>query len=500
MFRLISGAALLLLFVSCTTIPARTVPCDASVEANNCQQYARDIESSVERLATEPAHRKEVEKATFEYHPKDGFMVGFVEFDDQGWIFNHEQLEAVQRHIENAVKVNDPPARPAIIVSFTHGWRHTAAACDRDAVCFREVLRGLAVYETERARLCSEKAARNQRTSDPLCVRRDVIGVMTGWRGAPIGQRAGLLENLNVASFYSRKRTAHLIGQSGYVSTLVGWLNQLDDRLPENSRLILAGHSFGGAMLFSSVAGVLNQQVAEARYQPGRRLTDCNTFDPEGVGDLVVLLNPAFEALRYSSIDDRTNDLKDCRPRRTVMLTLASETDRYNGFWFSVGRGLATLFQRFPSPKQRSQAVRAVGHFEDFRTHQLAENRSTIETRSLFREEDAGPCKCKNRVDEEAMKALAADVAENAVEAYGTAAQGGRCKAPSCLEEIEGKERHNAFKVVAVDDYVINGHSDIYNWRILDFLVRAVSSAADPHVSTDDRPATPATPATPPTP
>ncbi|HEY0156847.1 MAG TPA: hypothetical protein VGF28_06085 [Thermoanaerobaculia bacterium] len=494
MLRLVSSAALLFLFVSCTTIPARTVPCDASDEANNCQQFATKIDSSVERLAKEPEHRAEVEKATFEHHTKDGFMVGFVEFDDQGWIFNHEQLEAVQRHIEAAVKVNNPPARPAIIVSFTHGWRHTAAACDRDAVCFREVLRGLAVYETERARLCTENAAQRGRTDDPLCLRRDVIGVMTGWRGAPISQRARQLENLNVASFYSSKRRAHLIGQSGYISTLIGWLNQLDDRLPENSRLILAGHSFGGAMLFSSVAGVLNQQVAEERYRPGRDLMDCNTFKPAGVGDLIVLLNPAFEALRYSSIDDRTNDLKGCRSQRTVMLTLASETDRYNGFWFSAGRRLATMFHRFPSPKQRTQAVRAVGHFDAFRTHTLNENQSANEKASVYKASEPGPCNCKYQVDEAAMKQLAADVARDPLAGYGVAAQAGGCTAPSCLEEVEGKERHNPFKVVEVDESIINGHSDIYNSRILDFLVRAVSSAADPRVSTDDRPAPPPAP------
>ncbi|MDQ3282411.1 MAG: hypothetical protein M3Q69_13505 [Acidobacteriota bacterium] len=487
MHRIICSAAVVVLLASCTAVPIRTNRCDASKEANRCEQYARTVETSIKQINESPLHREEVKAATFENHRADGFQVGFIEFDDQGWFHNHEQFETVKAQVEKALSIDRPKQTPAILVAFTHGWRHTAAACDRDVVCFREVLRGLAVYEEERAKLCGDPAK-------PECARRMVVGVMTGWRGAPISKRAGLLENLNVLSFYSRKRTAHLIGQSGYVSTVVGWLNQLHRRLPENSRLVLAGHSFGGAMLFSSVAGVLNQQVAEARYRPGRPdLLNCDSFDPAGIGDLVVLLNPAFEALRYDSIHDRTRDLVDCKPRRTLMLTLASETDRYNSIAFTAGRALGTLFQRFPSAKQRSQSLHAVGHHTDFQTHRLDANTALSQTRALFTDVDGTtvkePCRCQYKVNEEAMRQLARDVATagargagSALAAYGFS-DGGVCTAPSCLKPVPGKQMHNPFKVVQVDSEIINGHSDIYNPRILDFLVRSVSSAADPRVA-----------------
>jgi hypothetical protein len=486
MNRILCSTAVLVLLASCTTVPVRTQRCDASIETNKCADYARTEKTSIKEINENDQERAAVEAATFEDHEDAGFKIGFVEFDDQGWFHNHEQFEAVKDKVEKALGVDGDESTPAILVAFTHGWRHTAAACDRDVVCFREVLRGLAVYEEERARLCGNR-------ENPNCAKRMVIGVMTGWRGAPIGEDTGPLENLNVLSFYSRKRTAHLIGQSGYVSTVVGWLNQLHRRLPANSRLVLAGHSFGGAMLFSSVAGVLNQQVAEARYRPGRPdLFDCDSFDPAGIGDLVVLLNPAFEALRYDSIHDRSRDLVNCKPRRTLMLTLASETDRYNSIAFTLGRTLGTLFQRFPAPKQRSQSRRAVGHHDDFQTHTLTRNPTAAYRESaLFtdgeRGKDREPCRCPYRVNEEAMRQLARDVAtgggaESALAAHGFS-DDGTCTAPSCLKVLPGKQMHNPFKVVQVDSAIINGHSDIYNPRILDFLVRSVSSAADPRIT-----------------
>jgi hypothetical protein len=494
MKRVLSIAVAAALSAGCTHMPARTVVGD---------DHPGTVTTSIERIAKDKAERRAAAAATVELHPEDRFMIGFVELHDQGGFYNESQFHAVQEAVEAALFAGGR-ARPAIVVGFVHGWRHNAAVCDRDVNCFREVLRGLAIYEAARAAAC----ARHFPAGTPYCEQRQIVGVMLGWRGAPL--RRGPLERLNVLSFYSRKNAAHTIGQAGNVASVVGWLNRLDQRLaqaeppanggkPSVSRLILAGHSFGGAMLFSSVDGVLHAQIADQRFLNGLEPVECDQFRPAGVGDLIVLLNPAFEALRYDSIDAATRTLTGCTRPRSALVTLASRTDRYNGFWFRVGRTLSTAFDRFEVSAQRREARQSLGHYEPQQTHRLEPNPSAAavsgEDDTVFgaspsaeKGEKPNPCLCRNRADEAKMKALADSVYGDGPRRNGRevnlyaqmATPAASCDTPSCLTAIERNEDHNPFKVVTVDRAIIDGHSDIYNPQLLDFLVRSVAAADAP--------------------
>lgn len=63
-------------------------------------------------------------------------------------------------------------------------------------------------------------------------------------------------------------------------------------------RLVVIGHSFGGAVVYTSLQKILADRFIDSRR--GKTFQD----DAKGFGDLVVLMNPAFEALRFASLYD----------------------------------------------------------------------------------------------------------------------------------------------------------------------------------------------------
>src|SRR4029453_9749800 len=69
-------------------------------------------------------------------------------------------------------------------------------------------------------------------------------------------------------TFWSRKHTAHVIGDNGGVTAVIERLRTIvkESRgegrpAPEGTSLLMVGHSFGGALLYSAVATSLNADV-----------------------------------------------------------------------------------------------------------------------------------------------------------------------------------------------------------------------------------------------
>ena len=106
-----------------------------------------------------------------------------------------------------------------------------------------------------------------------------MIGIYLGWRGD--SSRIGMLQG---ATFYNRKRTAHRIGENGGSKVLLDLANltyeinaDLDQRRsPGFVTMVTAGHSFGGALVFSAVDGRAGRRMGRAgrRRSPGERRRD----------------------------------------------------------------------------------------------------------------------------------------------------------------------------------------------------------------------------------
>src|SRR2546427_4759460 len=144
----IAAGALLLFTAGCASNrPFRTslVPCDTTQTNVDCAKSA---------IETTPDYK-----------------LGFVEFDDQGWFWDREQLRVVEKMVETEAGIgqtNNPQG--IVIVLFAHGWKNNAAYDNEGVKTCRVILGEL------------NKAEQNQSGPDQHTPRK-ILGVYAGWRG-----------------------------------------------------------------------------------------------------------------------------------------------------------------------------------------------------------------------------------------------------------------------------------------------------------------------------
>lgn len=366
------------------------------------------------------------------------YYLSFIEFDDQGQLWDRKQLHAVLSSYQPIAGVDD-----VLLVAFIHGWHHNADPEDDNIQEFRRLLTKLSQAESSGG------------------TGRKVLGVYIGWRGESV-----TIPVINATTFWDRKNTAHKVGQQGVTEVLlkleeiVNVKAGMDTAKPQplNSRLVTIGHSFGGAVLYTAL-----QQILEDRFIDSRKYKT-STGDASGLGDLVVLMNPAFEALRYATLYDISQDY--CRsyfPSQLPKLAiLTSETDRATGWAFPVGRFVSTFFETHttlnrhncagigktnPMEIAEGKADRhTVGHFEPYLTHRLIpvttpEKRSTnFNYRAL-----------QNLWSQQKMSGSFAF--ENTE-----------------LMHLGKTVPNNPYLNIQVDPHLIKGHNDIWHDDIVNFL------------------------------
>ena len=214
---------------------------------------------------------------------------------------------------------------------FAHGWQNDARLCNGNACCFRSLL----------ARIASDAKQAEERSNGAIRPSR-TIGIFVGWRGlsATVPPFRGL-------SFYPRKRAAHAVGQGELVevlSFLDAYQKHLNEGDPSRCRLVILGHSFGGAAVYSAIANVLKTRIVDAKV---RSVLGGEQARIAGFGDIVILANPAFEASLYAPLHELIAQYPQFVPtQRPVLVILASESDTTTRVLFKIGRWIGTLFQR----------------------------------------------------------------------------------------------------------------------------------------------------------
>jgi hypothetical protein len=302
------------------------------------------------------------------YFPNTGkdFHLGFIEFNDQGQLRDRGQMSVVL-DTYSQVSVSDG----VIVTVFVHGWQHSAAPGDSYVESFKQILAQISHTET----LASQQDKR---------AKRKVLGVYIGWRGDSL-----VVPILKYPTFWERKNTAHQIGLLGVTEVLlkleeiVHVKAAIETSNPKSlkSRLAILGHSFGAAVVYTA----LNQVLVERFI--GRRQNKYQKTD-EGFGDLIVLMNPAFEALRFSSLFDMSQE--NCRDyskdQIPDLVVLTSEADTVTRNIFPFGRSFSVFFENHEDLNRQictkdgkakltineSEADRtAIGHFKPYQTHKL---------------------------------------------------------------------------------------------------------------------------------
>lgn len=384
------------------------------------------------------------------------YTLGFVEINDQGQFRdNRQQLNSLIKALESTS--ND---EPLIISVFVHGWHHNAKEGDPNIESFKKSLAELAeVYKD-------------------FAIKRKVFGVYVGWRGDSVN-----VDYINEFTFWDRKNTADNVGHVSLSELLLRLekvkndknqverernADQKDNKKTKGrNRLAIIGHSFGGAAVFQSTA-----QIMASRFMLSQQKVDANTKSDnktiKGIGDVVVLINPAFEAIKYAPLFDLAQaQCKYEQMQKPKLVILTSENDNATKKLFPIGRFFSTLFEKhgvvrrndcgLPITFSESDADKtAVGHFEPLITHKLKPVTKASSSTNTFRK-------------------VACD--DWPSQKNGEPINFGLTDLISLGKTVE----RNPYLNIKVDSKISNDHNDIFGKELLDFIQLVTFASTDPN-------------------
>ncbi len=386
------------------------------------------------------------------------YMLGFIEFDDQGQLFDRQQLRAIMDRVQQTASDND-----FIAVVFVHGWKHNAKAGDDNIDEFRNAL-----IRLSRA----ERALSKQRGLKP----RSIVGIFLGWRGLSLSWPV-----LKELTFWDRKDTAHKVGHGAVteVLTRLDAIRQANDtRNPaKRSRLIVVGHSFGGAVAYSAISQILESRFITSSGNTNGGNGGAVNSDATGFGNLVVLVNPAFEALLYSPLHDMSSErMIYPESQLPVLAVLTSEADDATKIAFPASRWFSTLFEKELNVKntyggktetlsEHDADITALGHFVPYQTHKLtAAGTAEAAARELNSPEE------RVKTIDEASQAWEQDVPGGSITFPG-----------SVLTRGPGSAARDPYMVIKVDKALIPNHNDIWDPRVQEFVSDIILISSLPH-------------------
>lgn len=320
-----------------------------------------------------------------------GYELHFVEFDDQGWAVSVPPPKAQQPgqplpsqtdHLMKRLdKLLGDERKYLNIILYVHGWKHDARDDDGDVRRFRQILASAALLESSKS-------------GHP----RTVVGIYVGWRGTSWNV-PNALDNL---TFWSRKAAALRVSH-GAVQELFsrlrtvqghfnGSLDSPDCAAPREGRIttsgcrvrtLMIGHSFGAWILYSAISGPLISTLnaekdldTNAPAGSATAATDRAALKKEQANrrpaDMIVLINPAFEAVRYQPLHQAAINYKSKVVQPPLLVTITSSADTATRAWFPAGRFINSVFEKPVSSAEQSEAMkRTHGHLERYQTHQL---------------------------------------------------------------------------------------------------------------------------------
>lgn len=299
-------------------------------------------------------------------HTGDDFV---IQVDDYGQFWDSSVPTRTLDRINELSQTSN-----VIVLLFVHGWHHDAGPDNKDLRDF-----SLSVADTRRRLIDSSNpesevyrlSRKNLTGSESL----SIVSIYIGWRGR------SLPWILDYATFWGRKAAAERVGE-GDLREFLGRLNALYRERREQRAtgathnffgLTSFGHSFGGQVLFRSVASEIESELlGRTAIEAISRNRSEQVTDLVGFGDLVVLVNPAFEALQFERIWRLSTELEFGRQQNPIMLVVSSAGDVPRQVLFPIGRHVDAFFLR-PSfrPGQRALWTQALGEYKPFRTHSI---------------------------------------------------------------------------------------------------------------------------------
>jgi hypothetical protein len=389
-------------------------------------------------------------KAVIESH--GDYKLGFVELDDQGWFWDIRQRDLVEQMIRDEAAIGTAPnekPQGIVLVAFVHGWKDNASYNSDGVNAFCQILQQLS--DAERA----------QNDHAP----RKVVGVYVGWRGL-----SAEWEPFKELSFWQRKDTAHKVGGYGALTRLLVDLEDLQkksldslDPAAPRTEFIVIGHSFGGAAVYSAVSQIITERFVNTVVEKGKRL--------KPLGDQIILLNPAFEALRHYDLNQMALAISKYPPdQRPVLSVFTSKGDWATHYFFPLGRFFSTLFENNRDNMQKTAGLETVGWFKPFVTHELdysmnnstaATQSSTFNPKTARHEYHDSPGMMKSFENIKAQRGKWHPNAPSPQTYYFD---------DTVLKPVDGFHPGDPFLIVSVDPQIIHDHSDITNKILINFI------------------------------
>jgi hypothetical protein len=295
-----------------------------------------------------------------------------IQADDVGKFWNPEDADAALAEIAKSARSTN-----TLVVVFVHGWHHNANSSDQNLKDFQGAMAEL--RERLRHPVYAESRRALTQTSDFRA-----IGVYLGWRGRSLPSFA------DYATFWGRKAAAERVGEGDFREFMQN-LNRIYEaanadfppapirpQAPSASAsspfmgLVSIGHSFGGQVLLRATQPTIEANLIAAGATGKRTaITEVPISKPvKGFGDLVILVNPATEALQFDRIDRLNKSLRYTRSQPPLMFVISAASDGARNTWFPLGRLLDASIRADLRPEVRDMWGHALGSFPDQWTHE----------------------------------------------------------------------------------------------------------------------------------
>jgi hypothetical protein len=284
-------------------------------------------------------------------HCLDAYDLFVCEFDDAGIAHEPEKIQAALDKLKTHLET-----QPALIVTFAHGWKHNAKADDDNIQLLRRTLLELARREHGLTSRGGQSA-------------RKIFCFYLGWRG-----RTTSLPIVNEFTVWSRKSASDRVGTIGapqFITEIIHLYQERRDREllgkddKSRTRSIAIGQSFGTVVIGQSYLPWITSYVANP-----------TTKRP---ADLVLLINPAFEALRFEPLMQSVQTAKTSAKVQPItsssnepalLATITSTGDKATKLLFPISRSLKLLTHKYRNG-ECARILKTVGHYEPYRTDTL---------------------------------------------------------------------------------------------------------------------------------
>jgi hypothetical protein len=135
----------------------------------------------------------------------------------------------------------------------------------------------------------------------------------------------------------------------------------------------MMGHSFGAWILFAATSPYIIETLAGTADLPKDASIQTRTSSRErGIADMVVLLNPAFEASRYEPIHRAARRYRHQEYETPILVSVTSTADWATKNAFPMARFFNSIFQYPATTDEESTAMkRTHGHIDAYLTHEL---------------------------------------------------------------------------------------------------------------------------------